>query len=301
MSASTDGAAPGSGQGPLGWEEHRDARGLLCCAPGWGEGLAALGYSAGAPTRGTAAEGRPLGVGGRAEVRLLQHQRGAILLRTYQRGGLLRGLRGDRFPGPERALEEARLLAELREEGLAVVEPLCVRATRRGEGDWSLELGTRYEEGAQDLRGLLARAGRGEALPHSAEALARAAGELVRRAHDLGLDHVDLQPANLLLLTSAGDAAPRMLLLDLDRCVRSVPPRAGVPERNLTRLERWLAGRREGGAVGRRERAAFLRAYEPDPARRRALAGAVRRRLRSRRRFQVLGRGLERLLGLRRL
>jgi hypothetical protein len=117
----------------------------------------------------------------------------------------------------------------------------------------------------------------------------------------MGLDHVDLQPANLLLLASRGDAAPRMLLLDLDRCVRSVPLGAGVAERNLTRLERWLAAREEGRAVGRRERAAFLRAYEPDRVRRRALAGAVRRRLWSRRRIQVLGRGLERLLGLRRL
>ncbi|MBL6720052.1 MAG: hypothetical protein ISQ08_01435 [Planctomycetes bacterium] len=301
MSASTDDAAPGSAQGPHGWEEHRDARGLLCCAPGWGEGLALLGYSAGAPARGPLAEGRPLGVGGRAQVRVLDHPRGAILLRTYQRGGLLRGLRGDRFPGPERALEEARLLAELREAGLPVVEPLSVRATRRGEGDWGLELGTRYEEGAEDLRSLLARARRGEALPYPPEALARAAGQLVRKAHDMGLDHVDLQPANLLLLPPGDGSAPRLLLLDLDRCVRSLPPRGGVPERNLARLERWLAGREEGRAVGQRERAAFLRAYEPDRMLRRALAAAVHTRLRSRRRFQVLGRGLERLLGLRRL
>lgn len=301
MSASTEDPAPGSGQGPPAWEERRDPRGLLCFAPGWGEGFDLLGYAAGVPAHGAPAAGRPLGVGGRAQVRLLDHPMGPVLLRSYQRGGLLRGLRGDRFPGPERALDEARLLTELREAGLEVVEPVSVRATRRGEGGWGLELGTRYHAGAHDLRTLLESLTRGEALPHPPLALARAAGALVRRAHDLGLDHVDLQPANLLLLASEGEAAPRLLLLDLDRCTRTLPPRADVPARNLARLERWLAGREEGRAVGRRERVAFLCAYEPDRLERRALAASVRTRLRSRRRLQVVGRGLERLLGLRRL
>lgn len=291
MSGSTERRlAPG--RAPAGWSEDRGPWGARWSAPGWSEGFAPLD----APEQGAA--GTPLLAGGRARVRLLQHPRGAVVVRSYQRGGLLRGLRSRGFAGPERALAEARLGQELLEAGLQVATPVLVRARPIGSRRWDLELGTVHAPNAQDLRQVLSEPAPDRLL---LRALARAAGELVRKAHALGLDHVDLQPANLLHAGTGPDGQPRLLLLDLDRCTRHAALPEGVRLSNLARLERWLWGRSEGAAVGARERAAFLHAYEPDRLRRRALARAVAGRVQRRRVWQRAGRLLERLLGLRRL
>lgn len=101
-----------------------------------------------------------------------------------------------------RARRELELAGKLRAGGLAVPEVYGV--ARRG-GAW--ELDAEAIEGARGLDELVAAPGE---LPRPKETLARALGELVARAHALGLDHGDLHAGNLVV-----DARGEAWLVDL--------------------------------------------------------------------------------------
>jgi len=64
--------------------------------------------------------------------------------------------------------------------------------------------------------------------------LLKRVGTTVRRFHDAGLDHVDLNARNLLV-----DPQGKVWLIDLDRCRRRQPGK--WQEANLERLQRSLA------------------------------------------------------------
>ena len=158
-------------------------------------------------------------------------ERGARwVLRPYRRGGLVARLSDDRYlwTGLERtrAFRECRLTAELHTRGLPVPRPVAARVTRHGL-TYRAALITVCIPGARALASLVENDEAGDAL------LARV-GTTIRRFHDVGLDHVDLNARNLLI-----DSQGKVWLIDLDRC--RLRPKGTWQADNLARLERSLA------------------------------------------------------------
>ncbi|MGE5626451.1 MAG: 3-deoxy-D-manno-octulosonic acid kinase [Bacillota bacterium] len=162
--------------------------------------------------------------GGRGRTFILKRGGGDWVLRHYRRGGGARFL-GDRYlwTGLEstRPWREWRLLHALYKEGLPVPQPVAARVERRGffyRGD----LVTRRIDGARSLAESL-----DVRLPW------REVGRCVRRFHDAGVWHADLNAHNI-LIDGGG-----IYLLDFDRSER----RASAPGwkiANIMRLKRSL-------------------------------------------------------------
>lgn len=169
--------------------------------------------------------GRALGTGRGIAVSAGPDER--WVLRHYRRGGLPGRLIADSYlwPGEEktRPIRELRVLTELLHRGVRVPRPLAARVERRGpfyRGDLIIE---RIAEAAT-------LAERAAGLP---EIDWQNAGRTLRRFHDAGGWHPDLNARNLLL------APTGVFVIDLDRG-RLVEPGSRVQRRNLARLERSL-------------------------------------------------------------
>ncbi len=179
---------------------------------------------------------------------------GAAIVRPLVRGGLVGLLVRRRSLDAGRALAELRLCAEAGARGASVLEVLAAVTRRDGVG-YTHGLVTREVVGARDLLAAL-RAGEG---PRARARALAAAGRAVRRLHDAGVDHVDLNLKNVLLRPD-GSA----LVLDLDRCrLAAGPASERVRVRNLLRLLRsWrkLAAA-EPRSVQARDPLRFARAY----------------------------------------
>jgi 3-deoxy-D-manno-octulosonic acid kinase len=153
---------------------------------------------------------------------------GAARLKRLRRGGLTAALWRDRFAGARRALDNLRVPIEAARRGVATPAPLALLLDRRGPG---VRAWLAVEElQATDLRACFT-AGR----PPSAEELARVLG-LVRRMHDRGLEHRDLNLGNLLIRR---DGDPQAWVIDLDGArLHPGPLPFGARQRALRRLER---------------------------------------------------------------
>jgi 3-deoxy-D-manno-octulosonic acid kinase len=165
------------------------------------------------------------------------------VLRPYRRGGLMARFARQRYlwTGRERtrAFRELRLTAELYTQGLPVPRPVAAAVTRHGLY-YEAALITVRITGARSLADRLIEG-------RASEALLEAVGRTIRRFHDTGLDHVDLNARNLLV-----DAEERVWLIDLDRCRLRTP--GSWQEANLRRLDRSLEkfGADAAGAAIRR-------------------------------------------------
>lgn len=150
------------------------------------------------------------------------------VLRPYRRGGLAARLSTNRYlwTGLEdtRAFRELRLTAHLHEQGLPVPRPVAAGVRRHGLS---------YTAALITVRIGAARA-LAERLDDTAVTLLERVGATVRRFHEAGLDHVDLNARNLLV-----DAQDQVWLIDLDRCRLRAP--GPWREANLERLGRSLA------------------------------------------------------------
>ncbi|KAF0245684.1 MAG: 3-deoxy-D-manno-octulosonic acid [Planctomycetota bacterium] len=172
------------------------------------------------------AASRPF-AGGRGGVRELP---GGLLIRHCRRGGALGGLLGDRHWSPKTAWDEMQMSEKLMREGVAVAEVLAVRAEKRGLA-WRLDVVTRTVENAATLRDLIA----GEAPRGFPPTPVAAAAAAVRRMHDSGLWHADLNLQNILVTR---DADVRIIDLAGSKVKRPLPERARLD--NLARLYRSL-------------------------------------------------------------
>jgi 3-deoxy-D-manno-octulosonic acid kinase len=166
-------------------------------------------------------------VGGRGAAWMLKRGKDGWVLRHYRRGGVPGRFVRDRYLwiGLEvsRPWWEWHLLDSLYKEGLPVPQPVAARVQRRGllyRGD----LITRRIPAARNLAERLAA---GKDLPWTA------IGRCLRRFHDAGVCHADLNAHNILL-----DEAGQTYLIDFDRGTR----RGGGPwkQLNLSRLKRSL-------------------------------------------------------------
>ncbi len=218
----------------------------------------------------------PRAESGRAPVALLELQGGpALLLRRLHHGGLLGPLLADRFWGTGRPRRELEVTAALHAAGAPVPRPGLVIARRHWGPLRRCAVGTVFEAGCVDGLAFLES---GPEPPRRLRAAA-AAGDAVRRFHDAGASHPDLQIKNLLVRED--DAATECLVIDLDRV--TLRARLDPAERmaQLMRLYRSLRKRRVLERVGPRGLARFFGAYcAGDRELRRALRARLPRELR---------------------
>lgn len=152
------------------------------------------------------------------------------VLRPYRRGGMAARISKQRYiwcgRARTRAAREFQLTVALREKGLSVPQPIAACVWHTGFL-YEAALITARIPGAQTLADCIASS---EDLPYTS---LRAVGTLIRKAHELSLDHVDLNARNLLL-----DRDGKPWIIDLDRCRF----RNGHhwQARNMERLERSL-------------------------------------------------------------
>ncbi|SDI92736.1 3-deoxy-D-manno-octulosonic acid kinase [Billgrantia gudaonensis] len=151
------------------------------------------------------------------------------VLRPYRRGGMIARLSERRYvwTGWERtrAIREFRLTADLHAQGLPVPRPVAAGVTRYGL-TYEAALITVRIPGAHALADLLIADEADDELLHRV-------GATIRRFHDAGLDHVDLNARNLLV-----DREGKVWMIDFDRC-RLQPP-GDWQQANLERLHRSL-------------------------------------------------------------
>jgi 3-deoxy-D-manno-octulosonic acid kinase len=179
------------------------------------------------------------------------------VLRRYRHGGLLGPLTGALFFGPQRALRELRVTARAEVSGAPVPHVLCLVLWPVFGPLWSGVIGTSEVRPARDLLDALRAADQ----PRARRSLVRKTGAAIRKLHDAGVEHRDLQLRNILV---TAEADPRIVVLDLDRAkfhrygLVPVASRA----RNLGRLARSaVKAGLWGTLIGRREVAAFIGAY----------------------------------------
>ena len=179
-----------------------------------------------------AAEGKLLSrsQAGRGTVAFVRARYQDWALRHYRRGGLAARFSNDRFvwAGRDRtrSFREWRLLATLLARGLPVPAPVAAAYWRRG-ASYTADLITLRIPDALPVSDRL------KAGPLTTGQW-RALGACIRRFHDAGLCHADLNAHNLLL-----DDADRPWLLDFDRGRLRTPGR--WRQGNLDRLHRSLS------------------------------------------------------------
>ena len=149
------------------------------------------------------------------------------VLRGYRRGGIAARISDSHYlwAGLERsrAYRELRLTAALHEQGLPTPAPVAGCVWYHGL-TYQASLLTVRLAGAQALA---------ELLPEASDTLLAHVGATIRRFHDAGLDHVDLNARNLLVTPDE-----RVWLIDLDRCRLRRP--GHWKKANLQRLQRSL-------------------------------------------------------------
>jgi 3-deoxy-D-manno-octulosonic acid kinase len=198
----------------------------------------------------------------------------SVILRRYQHGGLFGALTGMLHLGPSRALDELHVTARAEASGAPVPHVVCLALWPAVGPFWSALIGTREERNARDLYEVLLASDD----PRARHVLLREVGVAVRKLHDAGVDHRDLQLHNILVVEE--DGVRRIVVIDLDRAVyHSRGALASrLRARNLGRLTRSAV--KKGlwrGRVGRRELAAFIGGYTAGDRRLRAeLRGWIR-------------------------
>ena len=153
----------------------------------------------------------------------------ALVLRHYLRGGKLARLLRDRYPWWglrfTRAWREWHLLAHMTQLGLPVPHPVAARVVRHGVS-YTADLITQR---IADASSLAQRLSHRPLVP----AVWSAIGVCIRRFHDVGIDHADLNAHNILL-----DHRNEVHLIDFDRGRQRIP--GPWQARNLARLQRSL-------------------------------------------------------------
>lgn len=195
---------------------------------------------------------RPGGAFGRGvPVRARTPAGAPVIHKRFFRGGLVRFLK-DRYLSWRPLRREIAVAEHLRTRGVGAPEILAARARRDGLGWWRLEILSREIPSAIRLSDVACgRPGRARA-----DRL-RAVAREVRRLHDAGIEHGDLNVENILW---SGDA---VFFVDFDRSRRldPVPPRGRA--RDLRRLLRSARKRRL--PLSRTDLLRFALAYgEPD-------------------------------------
>lgn len=166
---------------------------------------------------------------GRGASYFFRESGGDYVLRHFQRGGFVAPLLGDRYPRcalkNTRAWREWDMLARLWSEGLPVPRPVAARVVFNGPFYRADIITAKLPAPLKLVEALQTRALRPEEW--------QAAGRLIRRFHEAGVHHADMNAHNIVF------AADRMYLLDFDKG-RIREHKRFWPERTLRRLHRSL-------------------------------------------------------------
>jgi hypothetical protein len=194
--------------------------------------------------------------GGRGPLARLELAGAPALGKRALHGGLLGRLFGGIYLGRRRALAQIDAAERLDRAGVPTPELLAI-GWRPALGPFgAVAIVTRAIPGAQNLY----EAARDDAPWRRRRVILETSGALVRRMHDAGFRHADLNVTNLVL--GRGPDGDRVHVVDLDR--GRFLGRLGPSERfrGLARLlrsyEKWMAGRFR---LSPREELLFLRAY----------------------------------------
>lgn len=177
---------------------------------------------------------QPVAAGGRGGAWFIGSPLGDAVLRQYRRGGLVARLSESSyfFTGynHSRSFAEFRLLQMLHAKGLPVPEPLAAMVQRQGAFRYKAWIILRRLTDAKPLP---------EVDNVAESSLWFKVGQVIRRFHDVGLNHVDLNCDNILVSGSG------IYLIDFDRCQlrENDSPDAGWKAANLSRLQRSVAKR----------------------------------------------------------
>jgi 3-deoxy-D-manno-octulosonic acid kinase len=223
-----------------GFERHDEGRGMLVADARLLPELVAAGFAR--PERWVAAgDDRSPGAGRGATARWTTAAGRELVLKQLRRGGAVGRWWRDRHFGTGRLARNLTVPAEARRRGVATPAVVAVLAVPGPPGLWRGWLAVEALDG-EDLLALLRRgidAGAGDA---------RRALGAVRRAHDAGLEHPDLNLGNLFI---DRDGAAHVLDLDGAR-LRTGAVGPGRRFRELLRLERsWLRNLGPVGPEGR--------------------------------------------------
>ena len=182
--------------------------------------------------------------GGRTRHALVRTKSGdAWVVKSYRRGGALRGWNSVRYWGCERFLHELRVAAQAGRCGVATAEVLALVLEPAGCGSSRAWMITRYLPGVRPLHEYFGHPGGPQ--------VCRAAGQAVARMHGAGIDHLDLHTGNI--VCALGPEGATAYVLDWDRA-RCRSEGSWSPYSNLARLWRSVAkghkrGLYDGGQV----------------------------------------------------
>lgn len=199
---------------------------------------------------------------GRGETYAVRLGAAEAVVRHARRGGVPALFSEDWFTGTPRFLHELDLSRRLAEAGVSTPAVVAGVAYRAGIG-YRADVATIRIHGV-DLAALCF----GAAPPAGTTRAAtfQAVGRAVRRLHDAGFVHPDLQVRNILVRNAEG-AAPEAWILDVDTCRPSDPRDDAARHRNLARFyrswDKW--NRRQGFRLTADDRAALELAYQERP------------------------------------
>lgn len=177
-----------------------------------------------------------------------------LRLRECRRGGALAGLLSNRFPSPRRVERELALWLVLHARGAPLPLPVGAFSRRRGLL-WESHFGAVDRSASQDgLAWLGSSPARG-----LRDRVASAFGDALRRLHDAGGLHGDLNLRNVLI--ESGPNGTRCIFVDLASARAIVDPTPRERIRDVLRLERSLAKRGLLEVLDPRLRARALAAY----------------------------------------
>ncbi len=192
---------------------------------------------------------------GRGTTYFVQDGSRVYALRHYRRGGMLANWVSDRYIWPgvarTRPWQEWSLLKTMFDAGLPVPRPVAARAVRHC-WSYSADLVTLLLPDCRSLADMLGEAN----LPLG---LWGRIGMTVRRFHDTGIDHADLNAHNILL-----NKKEAVYLIDFDKGRQRVGGEAWK-KANLSRLHRSLvkvAGKGSHPTFSAMGWQAFLKAYD---------------------------------------
>ena len=190
-----------------------------------------------------------------------------IVIRHFQRGGMIRKLIPDLYCGASRPLQELWVGYRAREKGVPFADIVAACHTKIFGKLHRGDLATREIKDGKDLAAYLADLGQPLTREKVLEKrkVIKVAGELVRVMHEAGIFHGDLNLKNIILQTTSSQNI-KGFLIDFDKSFIRSPLKGKQRIRNLLRLNRSAEKfKKQGLPLTRTDAIRFLLSYLQNP------------------------------------